>query len=107
MMAVGIAGMVGISMMGCGSSKSSDSGESKSTASAKSDGGEVNLIIWTEYLPEDLIAKFEEETGIKVNVTYYSSSDEMVAKVTASSPDTSISSVMVLSIMMLFVKKGS
>ena len=37
---------------------------------------------------EDLIAKFEEETGIKVNVTYYSSSDEMVAKVTASSPDT-------------------
>ena len=90
LMAVGIAGMVGISMMGCGSSNSSGSGseESKSTASAKSDGGEVNLIIWTEYLPEDLIAKFEEETGIKVNVTYYSSSDEMVAKVTASSPDT-------------------
>ena len=71
LMAVGIAGMVGISMMGCGRSKSSGSGseESKSTASAKSDGGEVNLIIWTEYLPEDLIAKFEEETGIKVNVT--------------------------------------
>ena len=55
LMAVGIAGMVGISMMGCGSSKSSgsESEESKSTASAKSDGGEVNLIIWTEYLPED------------------------------------------------------
>lgn len=49
---------------------------------------EVNLIIWTEYLPEDLVAKFEEETGIKVNITYYSSSEEMLAKVTSSSPDT-------------------
>lgn len=81
LMAFGMAAVMGTLAMGCGSGKS-DSG------SAQADAGELNLIIWTEYLPEDLVSKFEEETGIKVNITYYSSSDEMVAKVTSSPKDT-------------------
>lgn len=50
--------------------------------------GEVNIICWTEYIPQELFDNFETETGIKVNVTYYSSMDEMLAKVTSSSKDT-------------------
>jgi len=49
---------------------------------------EVNIICWTEYIPQETFDNFEAETGIKVNVTYYSSIDEMLAKVTTSAKDT-------------------
>lgn len=48
----------------------------------------VNIICWTEYIPQEIFDNFEKETGIKVNVTYYSSADEMLAKVTSSAKDT-------------------
>ncbi|MDR3243400.1 MAG: extracellular solute-binding protein [Elusimicrobiota bacterium] len=49
--------------------------------SAKKEAGEVNLFIWSEYMPESVIKAFEKETGIKVNMTVYSSNEEMLAKV--------------------------
>ncbi len=44
------------------------------------DSNELNLYIWSEYIPENVISDFEKETGVKVNVTYYASMDEMMAK---------------------------
>lgn len=83
---VGTAAALAVGMLsGCGSSGSDAADTAKSESS---DGGEVNIICWTEYIPEETFADFEEETGIKVNVTYYSSMDEMLAKVTSSSKDT-------------------
>jgi spermidine/putrescine-binding protein len=40
----------------------------------------VNILNWSEYLPENLIKQFEEETGIKVNYSTISSNEELVAK---------------------------
>ncbi len=40
----------------------------------------VNILNWSEYLPEELIKQFEEETGIKVNYSTISSNEELVAK---------------------------
>ncbi|MFS0646996.1 ABC transporter substrate-binding protein [Siminovitchia sp. 179-K 8D1 HS] len=40
----------------------------------------VNILNWSEYLPEHLIKQFEEETGIKVNYSTISSNEELVAK---------------------------
>lgn len=40
----------------------------------------VNILNWSEYLPEELIKEFEEETGIKVNYSTISSNEELVAK---------------------------
>ena len=60
-------------LTGCGS------GEAKTEAAA--DGGELNLFVWTEYLPDSVVEKFEEETGIKVNVSTFSSNEDMLAKV--------------------------
>ena len=51
-------------------------------------GGELNLYIWTEYLPQAVIDSFEEESGIKVNVTMYSSNEEMLSKVKSSNAGT-------------------
>lgn len=56
--------------------------------SSSKESKEVNIICWTEYIPQETFDNFEKETGIKVNVTYYSSADEMLAKVTTSAKDT-------------------
>lgn len=44
------------------------------------DKGEVNVYNWGEYIDEDLIKQFEEETGITVNYTNYDSNESMYAK---------------------------
>ncbi|MFI3237818.1 MAG: spermidine/putrescine ABC transporter substrate-binding protein [Lachnospiraceae bacterium] len=54
-------------MVGCGS-------ETEESA------GVLNMYIWTEYVPESVIEGFEEETGIQVNVSYYSSNEDLYAK---------------------------
>lgn len=56
------------------------------TVSAKSD--EINVICWTEYLPQEILDSFEEETGVRVNMTTYTSPDDMLAKVQSSKEGT-------------------
>jgi spermidine/putrescine transport system substrate-binding protein len=46
---------------------------------------EVNLAIWGNYLAPETIEKFTKETGIKVNVSNYTSNEELLAKVQAGS----------------------
>jgi spermidine/putrescine transport system substrate-binding protein len=47
----------------------------------------LNLFCWTEYIPQTVIDKFTEETGIKVAVENYSSNEEMLAKLLAGGGD--------------------
>lgn len=63
--------MVAAMLTGCGGG----------TGSAKAENGELNIFVWTEYVPESVIDKFEEETGIKVNMSTYSSNEDMLSKV--------------------------
>ena len=44
---------------------------------------ELNLFVWTEYIPQDMSECFEKEYGIKVNRDEYSSNEEMYAKISA------------------------
>ena len=46
-------------------------------------GGEVNLYNWTDYISEDLLAQFTEETGIAVNLSNYDSNETMLATLAA------------------------
>jgi len=46
---------------------------------------EVNLFVWTEYIPQDVIDCFEAVYGIKVNHDDYSSNEEMYAKLSSGS----------------------
>ena len=41
---------------------------------------ELNLFVWTEYIPQDIIDCFEDIYGVKVNREEYSSNEEMYAK---------------------------
>lgn len=50
--------------------------------------GQVNVFIWTEYVSEAAISEFEKDTGIKVNVSTYSSNEDMLAKLKSESEGT-------------------
>ena len=41
----------------------------------------VNLYIWSEYIPDEVLADFTKATGIKVNISTYDSNEAMYAKV--------------------------
>ena len=44
---------------------------------------ELNIFVWTEYFPQDMLDCFELVYGIKLNRDEYSSNEEMYAKVSA------------------------
>lgn len=47
------------------------------------DSKTINVATWTDMLDEDMIKKFEHETGIKVNVSYFDNNDELLVKMRA------------------------
>ena len=46
---------------------------------------ELNLFVWTEYIPPDMQECFELVSGVKVNRDEYSANEEMYAKLSAGS----------------------
>jgi len=47
---------------------------------AKAASRSVNVYIWTNYLPQEVVADFERRTGIDVNVDTYDSNEAVLAK---------------------------
>jgi len=78
--------MVTMSFAGCGSSSqaTANGGSSEKPSGSK----ELNVICWSEYLPEDVLKGFEEKYALKVNLTTFTDPDEMLAKVKSSSKGT-------------------
>ena len=69
-----IGTMVTMSLVGCGSS-------TQSSANGSSSGSkELNVICWSEYLPDEVLKGFEEKYGVTVNLTTFTDPDEMLAK---------------------------
>ena len=46
-------------------------------------GGEIDILMWSDYLPPDFIAAFTAETGIKMNYTGIGSNEEIINKMKA------------------------
>lgn len=65
-----LCALLTVTIVGCSSKATKDTGLAK----------EMNIFVWSEYVSEDAIKGFEDEYGIKVNVSYFSSTDEMNAK---------------------------
>src|SRR3954465_6938260 len=49
----------------------------------RADDKELNLFAWSEYVPQEVIDGFTQETGIKVNYETFASNEEMLAKLPA------------------------
>src|SRR5262249_19087511 len=44
-------------------------------------GGELNVFIWSNYLPENVISEFERRYDARLNVELYDSNEALLAKV--------------------------
>jgi len=52
-------------------------------SSALASSGEINIMMWSDYLPESFTKAFTEKTGIKINFTGIGSNDEILNKIKA------------------------
>src|SRR6185312_13331920 len=57
--------------------------QSGSNPASESQNRVVNLAIWSNYLSPELVTQFEKKTGIKIQVSNYSSNEELLAKLQA------------------------
>lgn len=75
--ALGMTAVLCMSLLaGCGSGKKA------------AENGEVNIFVWTEYVSDASIESFEDEYGIKVNMSTYSSNEDLLAKLKSESEGT-------------------
>ena len=77
--AISIAGLTAASALlsGCGASGNTGASGTDSAASGSADGGELYVYNWGEYIDEDVISQFEEETGITVVYDLFETNEEM------------------------------
>ena len=54
----------------------------------KQDTNTLNVLNWSSYIPDEVLIDFEKSSGIKLNYNTYSSNEELLAKVIASSEGT-------------------
>ena len=45
--------------------------------------GEIDILMWSDYLPPDFIAEFESSSGIKINYTGIGSNEEIISRMKA------------------------
>jgi putrescine transport system substrate-binding protein len=74
----GCAAALALLISACGGHKSGG-------AAAVSNAKVLNLFIWADYMAPDTIDKFEQQTGIKVNVAFYDSNEDLETKLLAGS----------------------
>lgn len=72
--AVALVAVMAFAFTACGGDKSAENGE-------------VNIYMWSDYISQEVVDRFTEETGIKVNFSYMSTSEEAVAKITSGGGD--------------------
>lgn len=89
--------VLGASLLaGCSSGGTATESASNAGAGAKEEGlsKELNLFIWSEYIPQSVLDQFQKKYGVKINYATYASNEEMFAKlaVDSSSYDLSVAS---------------
>lgn len=52
-------------------------------AASGDQGGELNILTWDGYIPEDVLNEFQTSTGIKVNLANFNTNEDMLAKLEA------------------------
>jgi spermidine/putrescine transport system substrate-binding protein len=62
--------------------------ENQPGGGAGSEKRQVVIFTWADYLPQEVLDRFTAETGIEVVYTYFTSNDEMLAKLSAANGGT-------------------
>ncbi len=74
--------VMALTLVACG-------GQSATTPSDGEAAGskELNIFMWSDYMSDDLVANFEQEYGIKVNLSYMNDNADSITKLTAGAGD--------------------
>ena len=67
------------SLAACGSGAPAQTAGTETSGSAYADS--INILIYPDYVSEDVLAAFEAEYGIKVNITYLSYEEDNITRV--------------------------
>lgn len=78
--------MISFSLAACGSSASSTSASVSSPSSVSASAGtnladSINILVYPDYVSEDVINEFTQDTGIGVNITYLSYEEDNITRV--------------------------
>lgn len=60
-----------------------DTDATPASDTADLDGQTLNLYSWSEYIPQEALDRFSDQTGVKVNYDTYASNEELLAKLKA------------------------
>lgn len=82
-----VAAMAMSSLTACGGSDSNAETVKSAGGQEISKDKEVNILIWEGFYPDEVFTEFEQETGIHVNISYVTNTDEILAKLLASNGD--------------------
>ncbi|WP_047865740.1 ABC transporter substrate-binding protein [Rubrobacter aplysinae] len=72
-----------LSVLSCQANTSANSGGGNGDGGSNSGGNKLNLYNWSDYVAESTLPDFEEKTGAKVTQDFYSSNEELLAKLQA------------------------
>ncbi|MFI4890358.1 MAG: polyamine ABC transporter substrate-binding protein [Steroidobacterales bacterium] len=78
----GLAVVLALMVSACGAHKSGGD-QGAGTAKPASAPKVLNLFIWADYLAPNTVSNFEQQTGIKVNVAFYDSNEQLETKLLA------------------------
>ena len=59
----------------------------ESGSSSSGEGGTLNVYIWSEYLPDSVVKKFEDKHGIKLQIDLYDSNEAVYEKLNSGVAD--------------------
>ncbi len=76
-----VAAVVGISLFS--GKKGPDTAKAPAADAAVGSAGNLNIYNWTDYIPDELIKKFENETKVKVTLDLYDTNETLLAKLKA------------------------
>lgn len=83
-----VATMISSVLSGCGSKKSESASTNIDWSKTDFQGEQLNLLVWEQYADESFVKPFEEKYNCKVNATFFTSGDDLVAKLKAGGGDT-------------------
>lgn len=76
--------LVALMLGACSSAKKEvQSGTASEGGNPAGDDKELNLFIWSEYIPQSVLDTFKEKYGVEVKLATYASNEEMLAKLMA------------------------
>ena len=69
------------SLTACGSQSSTSAAASGASGSQSGYADSINILVYPDYVSEDVLAAFSEEYGIQVNITYLSYEEDNITRV--------------------------